>query len=290
MNDERDSETGKSSTDPIFKQVIITLFQGWDVDIQTEVEVGLAPLRIDVVISIRSPEIFTVLSDQTPFGHFLTDNILEFKGVGDPLTLADFYRIVMRSYHYFLERDVSVAEMTVTIICAQTPRKVLSHPQFGFQKRAEGYYLCDALGLPITLIATNELPIEPMYYSLLLFASSKVKSQEIIEEIVKNNQGQYFSYASVLHPELVQEVLEMAKRRNQLEDNLKILAQNMGSQLIPYMNPEDLFRESTPEQRLQGVSLAQRLQGSSPEDILDALSDEDRQALRQLLEDQDTDT
>ena len=73
----------------------------------------------------------------------------------------------------------------------------------------------------------------------------------------------------------------MAKRRNQLEENLKILAQNMGSQLIPYMNPEDLFRESTPEQRLQGVS---------PEDILDALSDEDRQALRQLLEDQDMDT
>ena len=206
------------------------------------------------------------------------------------MTIDDFYRIVMRSYHYFLERDVSVAEMTVTIICAQTPRKVLSHPQFGFQKRAEGYYSCDALGLSISLIATNELPIEPMYYSLLLFASSKVKSQEIIEEIVKNNHGQYFSYASVLHPELVQEVLEMAKRRNQLEENLKILAQNMGSQLIPYMNPEALFRESTPEQRLQGVSLAQRLQGSSPEDILDALSDEDRQVLRQLLEDQNTDT
>ena len=36
--------------------------------------------------------------------------------------------------------------------------------------------------------------------------------------------------------------------------------------------------------------LKQRLQGVSPEDILDALSDEDRQALRQLLEDQNTDT
>ena len=53
----------------------------------------------------------------------------------------------------------------------------------------------------------------------------------------------------------------MAKRRNQLEENLKILAQNMGSQLIPYMNPEDLFRESTPEQRLQGLDAEQRLQG-----------------------------
>jgi hypothetical protein len=92
--------------------------------------------------------------------------------------------------------------MTVTIICAQTPRKVLSQPDFGFQKIAKGYYLCNALGLKIYLIAINELPIEPMYYSLLLFASSKRKSQEMIEEIVKSSLVEYIPYAYRIHPKL----------------------------------------------------------------------------------------
>ena len=341
MDDERDAKTRKSATDPIFKQVMLTLFQGWAVDIQTEVEVGLAPLRVDVVIGIRRQEVLGDLLDQTPFGHFQNDNIVEFKGLGDALTIDNVYRIVMRSYHYFLERGVSVSDLTVTIICARTPRKVLAHPGFGFQKIAEGYYLCDALGVPVYLIATNELPLEPMYYSLLLFASSKVRSQTIIEDIVKNKAEQYFAPAFLLHPKTTVEVLDMAKRRDQLEENLKIIARDMGPRLIPFINPEDLFRESTPEQRLEGLDAqqrlegldaqqrlegldaqqrlegldaqqrlegldaqqrlegldaqqrlegltpAQQLQGLSPEDIRDALSDEDRQALRQLLDDQD---
>ena len=296
MDDERDAKTRKSAADPIFKQVMLTLFQGWAVDIQTEVEVGLAPLRVDVVIGIRIPELFDELPIHTPFGHFQNDNILEFKGLGDPLTIDNVYRIVMRSYHYFLERGVSVSDLTVTIICARTPRKVLSHPGFGFQKIAEGYYLCDALGVPVYLIATNELPLEPMYYSLLLFASSKARSQTIIEDIVKNKAEQYFAPAFLLHPKITVEVLDMAKRRDQLEENLKIIARDMGPRLIPFINPEDLFRESTPEQRLEGLDAqqrlegltpAQQLQGLSPEDIRDALSDEDRQVLRQLLDDKD---
>ena len=97
----------------------------------------------------------------------------------------------------------------------------------------------------------------------------------------------------------------MSKRRNQIEENLKIIARDMGPRLIPFINPEDLFRESTPEQRLEGLDAqqrlegldaqqrlegltpAQQLQGLSPEDIRDALSDEDRQVLRQLLDDKD---
>ena len=151
----------------------------------------------------------------------------------------------------------------------------------------QSYYLCDALGVPVYLIATNELPIEPMYYSLLLFACSKVRSQTIIEDIVKNEAVHYLSYAFQLHPKITVEVLEMAKRRNQIEDNLKIIARDMGPRLIPFMNLADIVRELTPEQRLHGLTPAQRLHGLSLEDIRDALSDEDRQALLQLLQDPD---
>ena len=286
MDNERDAKKRKSATDPIFKQVMLALFQGWEVDIQTEVEVGMSPLRIDVVIGIRRQEVLGDLLDQTPFGHFLNDNIVEFKGLGDALTIDNVYRIVMRSYHYFLERGVSISDLTVTIICAQTPRKVLSHPGFGFQRIAEGYYLCHALDVPVYLIATNELPIEPMYHSLLLFASSKVKIQQIVEDIVENNAVQFFFFVSLLHPQLAQEVLEMAKRRDLIEENVKILAEGLGSRLAPYIAPEDRLRDLTPEQWLQGLDAA----NIPLEDIVKHLSDEKRQALRQLLDDHDNGT
>ena len=93
----------------------------------------------------------------------------------------------------------------------------------------------------------------------------------------------------------------MAKRRNQIEENLKIIARDMGPRLIPFMNLEDLFRESTPEQRLEGLDAEQRLEGLDAaqrlegldveqlplEDIVNRLSDEGRQTLRQLLDDKD---
>jgi hypothetical protein len=308
MENERDTKSRKSATDPIFKRVMLTLFQAWDVDIQTEVEVGLASLRIDAVVGVRIPDIFSDLPIHTPFGHFRNDNILEFKGLGDPLTIDDVYRIAMRSFHYFLERKVSVFDLTVTIICARTPRKVLSHPGFGFQKRAEGYYLCHAFDVPVCLIATNELPIEPMYHSLLLFASSKVKIQPIIEDIVKHNAVQFFFFVSLLHPKVAQEVLKMAKRRDRIEESVKILAEGLGARLVPYINPEDRLRDLTPEQRLAGLDAEQRLAGLdaeqrlagldaeqrltglSLEDRINGLSDEDRQVLRQLLDEQDNGT
>ena len=97
----------------------------------------------------------------------------------------------------------------------------------------------------------------------------------------------------------------MAKRRDRIEENLKILAEGLGPRLVPYMNPEDLSRDLTPAQRLEGLDAAQRLEGLDAaqllegleatqllerlplEDIVNRLSDEDRQALRQLLDDKD---
>jgi hypothetical protein len=94
-------------------------------------------------------------------------------------------------------------------------------------------------------------------------------------------------------------VLEMAKRRNPIEEHLKNLAECLGPQLVPYINAEDLFRELTlaqrlegldADQRLEGLDADQRLEGLSLEDIVNCLSDEKRQALRQLLDDQGTDS
>jgi hypothetical protein len=278
MNNERGSETGKSAIDPVFKQVITTLFQGWEINIQTEFEVSKLPLRIDAIIRVPTLALHAIRY-LTPFWYFLLHNVLEFKGPGDRLTIKGYNRILGRSRLYLSDHNVTTSELTVTIICAGTPRTVLSQPEIGFQQIAEGYYFYDNGTLEVYLIATNELPIKPENYSLLLFASSKEKSRKIIEEIVKDEWLEHIQYAFLLNPDITEEVT-MANRFRLPRRNMELIAQYLGRDLVPFINPEDLFRESTPAQRLQGLTL---------EDRIDDLSDEERQALRQLLDGQESD-
>ena len=314
MNGERGSETGQSATDPIFKEVITTFFQGWKVDIQTEVEVARLPRKIDAVVRVPTRSLHAIRY-LTPFWYFLIHNVVEFKGLADPLTIMGYYRILSRCYQYLPEHKLLATDITLTIICARTPRTFLSLPEIGFKQIAEGYYFSDHRGLNVYLIAINELPIVPVNYSLLLFASSKEKSQKIIEEIVKSDRGELVQYAFLLHPDITKEVA-MANRFRLPRRNMELIAEYLGPDLVPFINPEDLFRKSTPAQRVQGLSLkdridglsdeerqalrqlwadeegltsAQRLQGLSLEDRIDGLSDEERQALRQLLDEQESD-
>jgi hypothetical protein len=80
---------------------------------------------------------------------------------------------------------------------------------------------------------------------------------------------------------------------------MELIAEYLGRDLVPFINLEDRVHDLTPAQRLQGLDAAQRLQGLDAaqrlqglalEDIRDSLSDEERQALRQLLDDQESDT
>jgi hypothetical protein len=278
MNSERGSETSKSATDPIFKQVITTFFQEWEVDIQTEVEVARLPRRIDAVVRVV-PRALHAIRYLTPFWYFLVYNVVEFKGPADALTIHGYQQILSRCYQYLAEHKLRTSELTLTLVSARTPRTVLSDPDIRFKQIAEGYYFYDNGTLEVYLIATNELPIKPENYSLLLFASSKEKNQKIIEEIVKSERGELIQYAFLLHPDITEEVA-MANRFRLPRRNMELIAQYLGRDLVPFINPEDLFRESTPAQRLQGLTL---------EDRIDDLSDEERQALRQLLDGQESD-
>ena len=278
MNGERGSETGQSATDPIFKEVITTFSQGWKVDIQTEVEVARLPRKIDAVVRVPIRALHAIRY-LTPFWYFLVYNVVEFKGPADALTIHGYQQILSRCYQYLAEHKLRTSELTLTLVSARTPRTVLSDPDIRFKQIAEGYYFYDKGTLEVYLIATNELPIKPENYLLLLFASSKEKNQKIIEDIVKSERGELIQYAFLLHPDITEEVA-MANRFRLPRRNMELIAQYLGRDLVPFINPEDLFRESTPAQRLQGLTL---------EDRIDDLSDEERQALRQLLDGQESD-
>ena len=279
MNSEPASETGRSATDPIFKQIITSFFQRWEVDIQTEVEVARLPRRIDAVVRVAEQALHAIRY-LTPFWYFLIDNIIEFKGRTDALTIHGYQQILSRSYQYLAEHKLDNPDLTVTIVSARTPRTVLSKSYLGFKQIAEGYYFYDNGGIPVYLIATNELPIKSENYSLLLFASSKEKIYKIIEDIVRSEWTEYVQFAYLLHPDITEEVA-MANRFRLPRRNMELIAQYLGRDLVTFINPEDRVQDLTPAQRLEGLSL---------EDIRDSLSDEDRQALRQLLDGQESRT
>ena len=244
------------------------------IDIQTEVEVARLPLRVDVIIRIATQAALRTIQSLTPFWFFLIHNILEFKGPGDALTIRGYNRILARARLYLSKPGVSESELTLTMICAQTPRKVLSHPKIGFEQMREGYYFSDHRGLNVYLIVINELPIVPVNYSLLLFASSKVKRREIIEEIMITESVKHIAYSYQIDPELTKEISEMADKYTR---NLEYIAETMGQDLLPFISIEDRLRDLTPAQRLEGLSL---------EDRIEDLSDEEREGLRQLLDGQ----
>ena len=284
MNNERDSEIGQSAIDPIFKQMMTALFQGAGIDIQTEVEVSRLPLRVDVIIRIATQEALRAIQSVTPFWFCLIHNILEFKGPRDPLTIWEYDRILARARLYRSTHKVPFSELTLTMICAQTPRKILSHPKLGFERIRAGYYFSDHHGLNVYLIAINELPTVPVNHLFLLFASSQVKLQEVIKEIVITENVEQLAYAYRMHPKLTKEISNMADKYTR---NLEYIAQNMGQDLLPYMSIEDRVRDLTPAERLEGLTPSEQLQGLSLEDILDALDDEKRAVLRQLLNGQE---
>ena len=292
MNNRRDTGTGQSAIDPIFKQMMTSLFQGRGIDIQTEVEVSRLPLRIDVIIRVATPAALHAIQVVTPFWFFLIHNILEFKGPRDALTIWEYDRILARSRLYRSDHKVPFSELTVTIICAQTPRKVLSHPELGFERIRQGYYFSAHRGLNVYLIAINELLTVLVNYSLLLFASSKVRVQEVIKEIMITENVEQLAYAYQIHPELTKEISEMADKYTR---NLQYIAETMGQDLLPFISIEDRLRDLTPAQRLEGLDAAQRvegldaaqrLEGLSLEDRIEDLSDEEREGLRQLLDGQ----
>ena len=258
MNNKRNAETGRSAIDPIFKQLMTALFQGPGIDIQTGKSHD--SLKINVIIRVATQEALSTIQPLTSFWFFLIHNILEFKGPGDALTTSGYNRILGRARLYLSKPDVSESELTLTLICAQTPRKILSYPKIGFERIREGYYFSDHRGLNVYLIAINELPTVPVNYSLLLFASSKVKRQEIIEEIVINERVEYIAYAYQIHPELTKEISNMVDKYTR---NLQYIARTMGQDLLPYISIEDRIRD---------------------------LSDEECEVLRQLLDDQENNT
>jgi len=197
------------------------------------------------------------VKEETVFSYFRIYNQIELKGINDSLTCADYHLILGRSHLYLGGEDISAKEMTVTIVSSRKPINVLRHCQddVRWTEIGVGHYVSIEHFLPVHLFVSNELAVEPKNYPLLLFASSKEKFRQFVEQIVSEDNTVYIYYAHFVDYEITEEVLEMAGRRSSY----------------------------TPEERLRGLPPEERVRGLTPEELLRGLDSKTQEKLKQLM-------
>ncbi|MBC8231181.1 hypothetical protein H8E77_16635 [bacterium] len=279
------STSRREEIDPIFKFVLIFGFDQLNVPLQTQVEVSRLPRTMDALAVLKRKADIEKVRNDTPFHYFLVYNQIEFKGKNDRLTIAGLRLILGRANLYMGENKIPVSKMTVTIICARKPMQVLLHSQaeVSWKPLGSGYYQSKDK-LPVNLIVINELDIIPKNYPLLLFASSKRKFREFLQDAINRNSEAYVAFAYLVEPKIAEEVT-MNTKFNLPQKKLEDIANVLGARLAPFLK-EDILRCLSPEERLEGLSPQKRLEGLRVEEILSGLNDEKRKQLQLLLETQ----
>ena len=272
IDDNTGSTIERHEIDPVLKEVLTFSFGELGIPIQTQVEVSRLPRTMDVLVVAEQSGNLERIWHGTAFDFFRVHNSIEFKGKNDPLTIFDYHLILGRAHLYLGERKISTSEMTVTIVSARKPIKVLRQSQndVRWEEIGVGHYVSTDL-LPVHLLVCNELPLEPKYYPLLIFSASKEKFRRFMLRLIEEENATYINYASRTNPDLTKEVLRMAGKQSLYDKQLERMAKAFG---------DDLLEQMPPEVRVRGLTLEERLRG------LD-LDTETLEKLKQLINDQD---
>jgi hypothetical protein len=134
--------------DETAKAFFKSLFQTWGISVETEREVFSHSRKIDLVVTCTDAD--RAQLQFTVFAHFQKLNALELKGINDPLTVENYFRIMMRVWalgdqeynkQKLLKKAAKKAaktdkkddssepsllanQLTVTIICVTRPDKM----------------------------------------------------------------------------------------------------------------------------------------------------------------------
>ena len=305
MADTSNNDTQRYTSDSIFKRIMVLQFTKLGIPLQTQVEVSHLPRTIDAVIAPRHETYLEKVRLETPFPYAGPHNLIEFKGKNDRLTIPDFRLILGRANLYMGENRIPVSDITITIVCAGTPRKALKHCQaeVEFESIGGGYYRSTDK-LPVHIIAINELEVTPKNYPLLMFATSKQKFKEFLRDAVDRNDSDdnpVITFAYFLRSELIREI-NMPLKNRLSKEALDIIIEDIGDEVLSRFSVDEVLSRFSVDEVLSRFSVdevlsrfnvdeiasrlspEERLTGLSPEEIVSRLSPEERKQLQRLLE------
>lgn len=258
--------------------------RGLPIEIDSEVEVSRLPRTIDLLATAETSANQAQMRAKTPFQQISRYNQIEFKGQNDRLDVWDYLRIVARTSLYMGENKIRFDQMSVNIVCASTPRKVLENPYTPhvFEQIDDGRY--QRPGYPqLTLIAINELPAIKRNYPLLMFASSVQKFRTFLNKVLSEGQLDYVYFAYHIQPQITEELMKMAGLYTLPRENLEFIAKDIGDELIDFLTLEQRLKGITAQERLEGITPQERLEGITPDQLVQTLDiDEMNQMIAEM--------
>jgi len=141
--------------------------------------------------------------------------------------------VIARAYLFLAEvGENDLQEVTVTVITATKPRKVLKGvPQLvRFVEEAPGRYRSDDK-MSVRVSVVPELPLERRNYLLLLFARGQ-KLRETLLRLAQEGWWEIVRLAYLLHPKEASEVLAMSRRYPTLEENIRFIVRDLGAERL----------------------------------------------------------
>jgi hypothetical protein len=184
----------------------------------TEYQLTAEPLRIDVVIIKKSPEI---VIERNIARIFKEVNILEYKSPGVSFSIYDFYKVLSYTYLYAALNKILVNNMTVTITETHSPRELFKYfeeKKNTVEKTSQGIYSVRGYSFDIQIIVSKELPAaENLWLKGLTNDLNTELAGVILKESHKISEkreiGAYLYALICANLETVREVLKMSDER-----------------------------------------------------------------------------
>jgi hypothetical protein len=168
---------------------------------QFQRELTKQPLQIDAIIvkKLQNVEPAAKIAKL-----FLRDNIIEFKGPGDHLTIEDFYKVQAYAHLYrSITEEASISEITLTFVERPYPRKLINHLKkdlkYTVEKQWPGIYYVTGGQFPVQLIETKAL--EEAENIWLRHLSNRLGARELAELVdTKYDKEKYEAHTRYIQP------------------------------------------------------------------------------------------
>jgi hypothetical protein len=129
-----------------------------DLSFQFEHQLTTQPLRIDVVIVKKKPDISIKKNIAAIFRGY---NIFEFKSPEDSLSVSDFYKVHAYANLYVFLHNVLYTDLTLSFVENRHPKALIEHlkkdRKFRVDEKWPGVYNIEGDSLPIQIIETKRL-------------------------------------------------------------------------------------------------------------------------------------
>ncbi len=151
--------------------------------------------------------------------------------------------------------EVRIDNLSILTVCAVTsgkPVKVLTQLSklVKFSKVSDALYKSD--NFPFYVLVVAELAIEERNYPLLLFSKGK-KRKEFLRELVRKGAMEYLRLAYQLYPDDVMEVFSMSKDFPTLEENIRVIVNDLGAEKILGVMQLQEIAQATPIERKESL-------------------------------------